>query len=46
VLPFLPAILSAPAQLGLEVLFRAALSTVGPDSVALTNYTVLRYPGN
>jgi hypothetical protein len=45
VLPFLPAILNAPAQSGLEVVFRAALSTVGPDSITLTNYTVLRYPG-
>jgi hypothetical protein len=46
VLPFLPSILSAPAQAGLEVVFRAALSTAGPDSVTLTNYTVLRFPAN
>jgi hypothetical protein len=46
VLPFLPAILNAPVQSGLEVAFRAALSTAGPDSVTLTNYTVLRFPGN
>jgi hypothetical protein len=46
VLPFLPGILNAPAQLGLEVTLRAALSSTGPDSVTLTNYTVLRYPGN
>ena len=46
VMPFLPGILTAPAQAGLEVTFRAALAQTGPDSVTLTNYTVLRYPGN
>lgn len=46
VLPFLPGILSAPAQQGLEVTFHAALAAVGPDTVALANYTVLRYPAN
>jgi hypothetical protein len=46
VLPFLPGILNAPAQTGLEVVFRAALVQAGPDSVTLTNYTVLRYPGS
>jgi hypothetical protein len=46
VLPFLPAILNAPQQAGLEVSFKAALAAVGPDTVTLTNYTVLRYPGN
>jgi len=46
VLPFVPALLSAPLQAGLEVTFKAAMSEVGPDSVTLTNYTVLRYPGN
>ena len=46
VLTFLPGILNAPAQAGLEVDFRAALSQAGGDSVTLTNYTVLRYPGN
>jgi hypothetical protein len=46
VLPFLPGILNAPAQAGLEVAFRAALSQAGSDTVTLTNYTVLRYPGN
>jgi hypothetical protein len=46
VLPFLPALLNAPVQSGLEVTFRAAMTAVGPDNVALTNYTVLRYPGN
>jgi hypothetical protein len=46
VLPFLPGIVTAPAQSGLEVAFQTALSTVGPDSVTLTNYTVLRFPAN
>lgn len=46
VLPFLPGILNAPAQSGLEVSFRAALLQAGPDVVTLTNYTVLRYPAN
>jgi hypothetical protein len=46
VLPFLPAILNAPTQQGLEVAFKAALATAGSDSVALTNVTVLRYPAN
>ena len=46
VLPFLPGILNAPAQAGLEVAFRAALSQTGSDTVTLTNFTVLRYPGN
>jgi hypothetical protein len=46
VLPFLPGILNSPVQAGLKVNFQAALAAVGPDSVTLTNYTVLRYPGN
>jgi hypothetical protein len=46
VLTFLPGILTAPAQAGLEVAFRAALLLEGSDTVTLTNYTVLRYPGN
>jgi hypothetical protein len=46
VLPFLPGILGAPLQSGLKVDFRAALSVVGSDTVTLTNYTVVRYPGN
>lgn len=46
VMPFLPGILNAPVQPGLKVDFRAAMSQVGADSVTLTNYTVLRYPGN
>jgi hypothetical protein len=46
VLPFLPGILNAPLQSGVQVDFRAALLLVGPDSVTLTNYTVLRYPAH
>jgi hypothetical protein len=46
VLPFAPALVNAPLQAGLEVTFRAQMLGTGPDSVALTNYTVLRYPGN
>jgi hypothetical protein len=46
VLSFLPGILNAPLQAGLQVNLRAALAAVGPDSVTLTNYTVLRYPAN
>jgi hypothetical protein len=46
VLPFQPGILNAPAQPGLKVDFRASLSAAGADTVTLTNYTVLRYPGN
>jgi hypothetical protein len=46
-LPFLPGILNAPAQSGLAVDFRASLvSQAGTGSVTLSNYTVLRYPGN
>ena len=46
VMPFLPGILNAPAQAGLEITLQAAMSQGGGDSVALTNYTVIRYPGN
>ncbi len=46
VLPFLPGLATAPAQSGLEVSFLAAITTASPDSVTLTNYTVLRYPAN
>ncbi len=46
VLPFLPGIVNAPAQSGLKVDFRASMAQPGPDSITLTNYTVLRYPGN
>jgi hypothetical protein len=45
-MPFLPGILNAPAQAGLEITLQAAMSQGGGDTVALTNYTVIRYPGN
>jgi hypothetical protein len=44
VLPFLPGIVNAPAQAGLQVNVKAALANAGSGAVALTNYTVLRYP--
>jgi hypothetical protein len=46
VLPFAPALIAAPLQAGLEVTLRAQMTGTGPDSVELTNYTVLRYPAN
>jgi hypothetical protein len=46
VLSFLPGIVSSPAQAGLTVGFQGRVSTPGSDSVSLTSYTVLRYPGN
>jgi hypothetical protein len=46
VLSYLPGILNAPLQPGVKVDFRAALSQAGADTVALTNYTILRYAGN
>jgi hypothetical protein len=46
VLPFLPGISTAPTQAGLQINFKAALAHAGSDSVTLSNYTVLRYPGN
>jgi hypothetical protein len=46
VLPFVPALINAPLQAGVEIAFKGAMTAVGPDSVTLTNYTVLRYPGN
>ena len=46
VLAFLPGILSAPAQNGVKVDLLGAVSRAGSDSIALTSYTVLRYPNN
>jgi hypothetical protein len=46
VLGFLPGISSSPVQAGLRVDFQGRLSTAGTDTVSLTNFTVLRYPGN
>jgi hypothetical protein len=45
VLPFQAGILNAPAQAGLEVIFLGEVSQAGSDSITLTNFTVLRYPG-
>jgi hypothetical protein len=45
-LGFLPGISSSPVQAGLKVDFQGRLSTAGSDTVGLTNFTVLRYPGN
>jgi hypothetical protein len=46
VLSFLPAIVNAPAQSGVRVDLRGQISTAGGDSLALTSYTVLLYPGH
>jgi hypothetical protein len=46
VLSFLPGVMSSPAQNGLSIEFRGEMSAAGTDSLALTNYTVLRYPAN
>ena len=46
VLGFLPAVISSTAQSGLRVDFRGEMSAAGTDSLALTSYTVLRYPAN
>jgi hypothetical protein len=46
VLGFLPGVISAPAQSGLSVAFRGEMAAAGTDSLALTSYTVLRYPAN
>jgi hypothetical protein len=45
-LPFLPGILTAPQQGGLQINFKGALAMAGSDNVTLSNYTVLRYPVN
>lgn len=47
VLPLLPGIVNAPAApAGITVSLKAAMAQAGPDTVALTNYAVLRYPAN
>ncbi|MDQ1471534.1 MAG: hypothetical protein QOJ99_3014 [Bryobacterales bacterium] len=45
VLPFLPAITNATVQNGVKVDLLGSVSKQGSDSITLTNYTVLRYPG-
>lgn len=46
VLPFLPGIVNSPPQSGLEISFLGSLAKSTSDTLTLTNYTVLRYPGN
>jgi hypothetical protein len=46
VLSFRPSIVSAPAQNGLSLAFQSALTAASSDMVALTSYTVLRYPAH
>lgn len=46
VLSFLAALTSSPVQNGVVVDIRGQITTPGSDRLALTNYTVLRYPGN
>ena len=46
VLPFLPAIVSSPLQSGLKIDLRGQMSAAGTDTIALSNFTVLRYPAN
>jgi len=46
VLPFLPGILGAPLQNGVQLDLRGSVSHEGNDAVALSGFTVLRYPGN
>jgi hypothetical protein len=44
VLSFLPGIVSAPAQSGVQVNILGEISNAGSDSLSLGGYTVLRYP--
>jgi hypothetical protein len=46
VLSFLPGIVSAPLQSGVQVNLQAEMASAGSDSLTLTSYTVLRYPSN
>jgi hypothetical protein len=46
VLPFLPGVVSAPVQSGVKVDLRGRMSGANVDSVALTSFTILRYPAN
>jgi len=47
VLPLIPGIVNAPAATGgITVSLKAAMAQLSSDSVALTNYAVLRYPAN
>jgi hypothetical protein len=46
VLGFLPGIVSSPVQSGLRVDLLGQVTNPGSDSISLTGYTVLRYPGH
>jgi hypothetical protein len=46
ILSFLPAIVSAPAQSGVRLDFQGQMAFARSDAIALTSYTVLRYPAN
>ncbi|MDE3195940.1 MAG: hypothetical protein KGN84_06330 [Acidobacteriota bacterium] len=46
VLTFLPGIVSSGPQTGLKLDIQGRISTPGSDTLTLTNYTVLRYPGH
>ena len=46
VLQFLPAVLAAPPQSGVNVALKASVGSSTADSVQLVNFTVLRYPAN
>ena len=46
VLPFLPAIASVNAQSGVKIDILGKMDAEGTEALALTNFTVLRYPGN
>ena len=39
-------IVSAPAQIGVNLVLQAAMQAASADSIALTSFTVLRYPAN
>jgi hypothetical protein len=46
VLQFLPAVLAAAPQTGVNVSLKASVGSSTADSVQLVNFTVLRYPAN
>ena len=46
VLSFLPGIVNSPLQAGLKLDIQGRLSSAGADTLSLSNYTVLRYPGH
>jgi hypothetical protein len=46
VLPLSAKLLSAPAQGGIRVAFRTAMTISDTDTVKLVNFTILRYPAN